>query len=156
ATNARLFAFVNVAMADAGILSWDQKYIHDFWRPVVGIREHDRSLGPGATQAGDHVTNDGDPLWLPLGAPLSNRLGKNFTPPFPAYPSGHATFGAAALHITRLFYGKGGRYKDGTLSPDPLFDGLAFVSEELNGVTTDNTGAARLRHLRKFPQGLLR
>jgi vanadium chloroperoxidase len=37
------FALVNVAMADAGILAWDQKYIHDLWRPVVGIREHDTS-----------------------------------------------------------------------------------------------------------------
>jgi hypothetical protein len=49
ADNALLFAFVNVAMADAGILAWDQKYCHDFWRPVVGIREHDKSMGPGAT-----------------------------------------------------------------------------------------------------------
>ena len=30
AANARLFALVNVAMADAGILAWDQKYIHDY------------------------------------------------------------------------------------------------------------------------------
>jgi vanadium chloroperoxidase len=45
--NARLFALVNTAMADAGILSWEQKYIHDLWRPVVGIREHDPSMGPG-------------------------------------------------------------------------------------------------------------
>ena len=38
AENARLFALVNVAMADAGILAWDRNYVHDFWRPVVGIR----------------------------------------------------------------------------------------------------------------------
>ncbi len=49
--NARLFAFVNAAMADAGILAWEQKYCHDFWRPVVGIREHSQSFGPAATQA---------------------------------------------------------------------------------------------------------
>jgi vanadium chloroperoxidase len=35
--NARLFAFVNAAMGDAGILAWEQKYCHDFWRPVVGV-----------------------------------------------------------------------------------------------------------------------
>jgi vanadium chloroperoxidase len=154
AANARLFAFVNVAMADAGILAWDQKYIHNFWRPVVGIREHDKSMGLGATQGDDDISDNCDPLWLPLGAPNTNRIAKNFTPPFPAYPSGHATFGAAAFHITRLFYGQGGKYGDHTLCGDNLFDDLDFVSEELNGISTDHTGTVRSRHLRKFPGGL--
>ena len=156
AENARLFAFVNVALADAGILAWDQKYVHDFWRPVVGIREHDLSMGPAATQADNNVSNDCDSSWLPLGAPRTNRLGKNFTPPFPAYPSGHATFGAAAFHIVRLFYNEGGKLSDDTLGPDPLFDGLDFVSDELNGESTDNKGTVRPRHVRNFPDGLWR
>ncbi|CAA9303491.1 MAG: hypothetical protein AVDCRST_MAG93-4765, partial [uncultured Chloroflexia bacterium] len=138
AKNARLFALVNVAMADAGILAWDQKYIHDFWRPVVGIREHDLSMGLGI-QPTDNLSNDTDPVWVPLGAPATNSMNqnftpqaadvfpfnqavvgrmKNFTPPFPAYPSGHATFGAAALHITRLFYG----IASGHRGADKLFD----------------------------------
>ena len=156
ADNARLFAVLNVAMADASILAWDQKYCHDFWRPVAGIREHDKSMGPGATQASSSMDTDCDPLWSPLGAPNSNRITKNFTPPFPASPSGHATFGAAAFHITRLFYGQGGRYDEQTLGEDDLFDGLDFVSDELNGITTDNTGAPRPRHRRRFPDGLWR
>jgi vanadium chloroperoxidase len=113
--NARLFALVNTAMADAGILSWDQKYIHDLWRPVVGIREHDPSMGPAAGKGVSNIDDESQPDWLPLGAPSSNSTGKkNATPPFPAYPSGHATFGAAALHVTRLFYGVavGDRKKD--------------------------------------------
>jgi vanadium chloroperoxidase len=150
AENARLFAFVNVAMADAGILAWDQKYIHDFWRPVIGIREHDKSMGPAPTQADNNVSDDCDASWLPLGAPRTNRIGKNFTPPFPAYPSGHATFGAAAFHITRLFY----QVPAGDRKPDNLFAGLDFVSDEYNGVSTDNKGAVRPRHLRDFPDGL--
>lgn len=153
-TNARLFAFVNVAMADAGILAWDQKYKHDFWRPVVGLREHDRSMGPNPTQPGDTLAQDCDPGWLPLGAPSSNRIGKNFTPNFPAYPSGHATFGAAALHMTRLFYGQGGTLNGANLQPDNLFVNLSFESEELNGTTTDNAGAVRPNHRRTFPEGL--
>lgn len=149
AQNARLFALVNVAMADAGILAWDQKYMHDFWRPVVGIREHDTSMG--FTGIGNNnIDNDCHTIWLPLGAPLTNGTGKNFTPPFPAYPSGHATFGAAALHITRLFYGVAA----GNHSPDTLFDGLTFVSEELNGINKDNKGTVRPRHVRNFPDGL--
>jgi vanadium chloroperoxidase len=166
ADNARLFALVNVAMGDAGILAWDQKYIHDLWRPVLGVREHDPSLGPTGTDGND-INNDSDIGWLPLGAPSTNALAqgftpstesypcahvitgvpKNFTPPFPAYPSGHATFGAAAFHITRRFYKVTGT------AGDNLFDGLAFVSEELNGVNTDNRGTVRPRHERNFPKG---
>jgi hypothetical protein len=150
AQNARLFALLNTAMADAGILAWDQKYFHNLWRPVVGIRQHDPSLGPLAV-AGNLVDADCDAGWLPLGAPKTNEPGiKNFTPPFPAYPSGHATFGAAAFHITRLFFG----VAKGNTDADNLFDGLSFVSDELNGANTDNRGALRPRHLRGFPAGL--
>jgi hypothetical protein len=149
AENAQLFAFVNAAMADAGILAWEQKYIHDFWRPVVGIREHDASMGP--TGMGNSIINsDCQTDWLPLGAPATNSSAKNFTPPFPAYPSGHATFGAAAFHVTRLFYG----VPTGDKSPDTLFQGLTFVSEELNGVNKNNHGTVRPKHVRDFPHGL--
>jgi len=146
--NARLFALVNAAMGDAGILAWDDKYRHDLWRPVVGIREHDPSMGPTGA-AGNVLDADCDLGWLPLGAPKTNETGaKNFTPPFPAYPSGHATFGAAALQTTRRYFGVD---EDG---PDGLADGLSFVSEELNGANTDNRGTIRPRHVREFPDGL--
>lgn len=155
ARNARLFALVNTAMADAGILAWDQKYIYDLWRPVVGIREHDTSMGPAGVRDNNDNTIDDEsqPDWLPLGAPATNSTGenfrKNFTPNFPAYPSGHATFGAAAFHITRLFYG----VATGNRGPDNLFQDLDFVSEEHNGVNTDNRGTVRPRHVRGFPDG---
>lgn len=169
AKNARLFAFVNAAMADAGVLAWADKYKYDLWRPVVGIREHDASMGPAAT-AGNNISNDCDTGWLPLGAPSTNGLDaadsashgsypcqhtrrahvKNFTPPFPAYPSGHATFGAAAFHVTRLFYG----VPAGNRANDQLFNGLSFVSEEFNGANADNLGTIRPRHERRFPGGL--
>jgi vanadium chloroperoxidase len=151
AQNAKLFALVNSAMADAGILAWEQKYLHDLWRPVLGIREHDTSMGPSGA-ANNNIDNNCHLFWLPLGAPATNMLGTNFTPNFPAYPSGHATFGAAALHMTRLFY----KVSIGDRKPDKLFDGLQFVSEELNGVNTDNKGTIRPRHVRNFPGGLWR
>jgi hypothetical protein len=149
--NARLFALVNAAMGDAGILAWDQKYVHDYWRPVLGIREHDGSMGPAAPIPTDNIDNDCDPDWLPLGAPESNSLEKNFTPPFPAYPSGHATFGAATFQTLRLFYL--GEAKAKEYKPDKLFRN-PFVSDELNGITTDNTGTVRPRHSRLFRDGL--
>jgi vanadium chloroperoxidase len=151
AENARLFALVNAAMADAGILAWEQKYKHDLWRPVLGIREHDPSTGPGASHPGNDFAKDADIGWLPLGAPSTNLVGKkNGTPPFPAYPSGHATFGAAALHITRLFYG----VSPGDRKADTVPGDLGFVSDELNGISQDTRGTIRPRHLRQFPGGL--
>jgi Vanadium chloroperoxidase N-terminal domain len=150
AQNARLFALVNAAMGDSGILAWDQKYVHNLWRPVLGVREHDQSLGL-AGEADNDISDNTDTGWLPLGAPNTNSVGKkNFTPPFPAYPSGHATFGAAAFHITRLFYG----VPCGDRNSDHLFDGLAFVSDEFDGVNVDNKGTTRPRHVRNFPGGL--
>lgn len=167
ASNAHLFALVNVAMADSGILAWAEKYRHNLWRPVVGIREHDPSMGPAGV-AGNDIDNNCDTGWLPLGAPATNAttreqtpsmsaypcshtitsMAKNSTPPFPAYPSGHATFGAAAFQIVRFFYG------DSNQDTDNLFDDLDLVSDEFNGVSRDNKGTVRPRHVRKFPDGL--
>lgn len=147
ADNARLFALVKVAMGDAGILSWDDKVRHDLWRPVLGVREHDPSMAAGV--AGSNLDSECDPGWLPLGAPKTNEPGKkNATPPFPAYPSGHATFGAAALRATRRFSHV---TADG---PDMLAGELSFVSDELNGANTDNKGTVRPRHAREFADGL--
>ncbi|QLY32434.1 vanadium-dependent haloperoxidase [Nocardia huaxiensis] len=145
--NARLFALVNTALADAAILCWDEKYRHNLWRPILGIREHDPSMGPAGTP-GSGLDPECDPWWQPYGAPRSNEIAPNATPPFPAYPSGHATLGAAALQMTRRFYGVAA---DG---PDSVTAGMAFVSDELDGETTDNHGVQRPRHRREFPAGL--
>ena len=82
---ARTFALMNMAMADAGIASWDAKYYYDLWRPIDAIRQADRDSNPSTTS----VAN-----WMPL---LK-------TPPFPTYTSGHSTFsGAASTVLAGLF-----------------------------------------------------
>src|SRR5687768_9661696 len=58
--NARLFALVNLAMADAGIVTWDAKYTYNFWPPITAIREADLD---------DNPLTEADPDWAPLGAP---------------------------------------------------------------------------------------
>jgi hypothetical protein len=133
---ARLLALVNVAMADAGIGAWESKFHYAVWRPVTGIREADEGTGPTGRGDGNPLTI-GDPSFMPLGAPASNLHGPNFTPPFPAYPSGHATFGGSLFQILRRFYG----------TDDVTF---TFVSDEYNGVTRDNTGAVRPYKPRTF------
>jgi hypothetical protein len=133
---ARLLALVNVAMADAGTTIWESKYFYDLWRPVTGIREADEGTGPTGLGDGNPATA-GDPTFSPLGAPASNLTGPDFTPPFPAYPSGHAGFGGALFQTLRRFYG----------TDDIPF---TFVSDEYDGVTQDNDGSVRPLHPRTF------
>jgi hypothetical protein len=133
---ARLLALVNTAMADTGISVWESKYFYDFWRPITGIRESDPGFGPTGLGDGNPNTT-GDPTFVPLGAPASNLTGPNFTPPFPAYPSGHGGFGGAIFQTMRRFFGT---------------DNIAFTftSDEFNGVTKDNAGNVRPLMPRSF------
>jgi hypothetical protein len=133
---ARLFALVNVSMADAGIAIWESKYHYRFWRPVTGIREADPGTGPSGRGDGNPDTH-GDPNFTPLGAPASNLLGPDFTPPFPAYPSGHAGFGGALFQTLRNFLGRD-RVR------------FTFVSDELNGTTVGSDGEIRPLRPRSF------
>ena len=133
---ARLLALINVAMADTAMSVWESKYHYDFWRPVTAIRESDPGTGP--TGAGDgNAATIGDPTFTPLGAPASNLVGPNFTPPFPAYPSGHAGFGGALFETIRRFYGT-----------DHIR--FTFVSDEFDGVTRDHNGNVRPYMPRSF------
>nr|1IDQ_A Chain A, VANADIUM CHLOROPEROXIDASE [Curvularia inaequalis]1VNC_A Chain A, Vanadium-containing Chloroperoxidase [Curvularia inaequalis]1VNI_A Chain A, Vanadium Chloroperoxidase [Curvularia inaequalis]1VNS_A Chain A, Vanadium Chloroperoxidase [Curvularia inaequalis] len=119
---ARLFALVDVACTDAGIFSWKEKWEFEFWRPLSGVRDDGRP---------DH----GDPFWLTLGAPATNTNDIPFKPPFPAYPSGHATFGGAVFQMVRRYYnGRVGTWKDD--EPDNIAIDM-MISEELNGVNRD-------------------
>jgi hypothetical protein len=88
-SKARLFALVNMAMGDACVAAWDSKYNTpiDLWRPIDAIRESQDDGNPNTTA---------DTQWLPLG---------DFTPNFPAYVSGHATFGAVHASIMADFFG---------------------------------------------------
>ncbi len=84
--NARLFAAINVAQADAGIAAWLTKYTHNQLRPITAIHQ---------ANADGNAQTIGDPNWqsfLP-------------TPPFPDYISGHSTFGAAAAGVLSAFFG---------------------------------------------------
>jgi RHS repeat-associated protein len=83
--NARLFALLDVSLADSGIAAWDAKYQYDFWRPITAIQQGEVDGNPFTL---------GDPTWTPL----------INTPPFPEYVSGHSTFsGAASTILTNAF-----------------------------------------------------
>ncbi|MGY3428338.1 hypothetical protein ACVWZW_008842 [Bradyrhizobium sp. F1.13.4] len=114
-----------IAMADAGIDAWHYKYAdtHMMWRPAVGIQKAVAGNGKAI------------PGWLPLGRPDTNGSGIGLTPDFPAYPSGHATFGAAAFQLLRLFLVEKGVTSFNQHGVDKFaFD---FVSDEYNGRNID-------------------
>jgi PAP2 superfamily len=138
---ARLLALVNVAMADTAIAVWESKYFYQYWRPVTGIRESDPGTGPTGLGDGNPDTI-GDPTFSPLGAPASNLVGPNFTPPFPSYPSGHGGIGGSLFETLRRFY-----------HTDRI--AFSFMSDEFNGVTKNNDGTPRpviVRHFSSLSQ----
>lgn len=96
---ARLFAMVGTAMVNASIVAWQAKYYWPtkeapvrLWRPETAIQ-----LAP---QDGNPSTA-ADPAWQPLSAMVS---GQRFSPNFPAFVSGHSTFGAAFAAAMQAFY----------------------------------------------------
>lgn len=87
--NARLFALLAMAMWDSAVACFETKYHFNFWRPVTAIREAHTDGNPSTAP---------DPRWLSA----------VFTPPFPSYPSGHASFGAAARAVLEQELGPDG------------------------------------------------
>ena len=75
--SARLFALLNLAMADGYIGGFEAKYHYNYWRPASAIRE------------------SGDAAWLP----------DLDTPPVPDYPSTHTVLGAAAAAVMARYFG---------------------------------------------------
>jgi len=113
--NARLFALLNIAQADAAIVSWDSKYQYNHWRPVTAIRMGDLD-GNDATIV--------DPEWTSF-IP---------TPPFPEYTSGHSTFSGAASKVLERFFGRDdiafSTSSDGLPGVERAYAGFAEAADE--------------------------
>jgi hypothetical protein len=83
AENARLFALLNMSMANTFINDWDAKFTYNFWRPVTAIRNGDID-GNDATE--------GDLSWTP----------SNATPMHPEYPSQAAIVAGSSERVLEL------------------------------------------------------
>jgi hypothetical protein len=92
ATTARLFAALNLSLADSTIAFYDAKYAYALWRPVTAIRLADTDGNP-ATVA--------DPAWLPLAGNTAAD---------PSYPGAHSTISAAGAEVLASFYGDRQRF----------------------------------------------
>jgi hypothetical protein len=86
--NARDFALINMAISDAAVATFYNKYLYDFWRPETAI--HD-----GGNDGNNKTTPD--PNFKPLIE----------TPCFPSYPSAHGALSNAARQVMDKIYGQG-------------------------------------------------
>ncbi|HEX6481692.1 MAG TPA: vanadium-dependent haloperoxidase [Ktedonobacteraceae bacterium] len=85
-TSARLFAALNLSLADSTISFYDAKYYYQLWRPVTAIRLADTDGNPATV---------GDPTWTPL-APTALD---------PSYPGAHSTISSAGATVLSAFFG---------------------------------------------------
>ena len=87
AENARALALVNMAINDALVASFLNKYHYNFWRPETAIHVADTDGNPNTVVDSD---------WAPFIT----------TPCFPSYPSNHGSGANAAAEVLRRLYGE--------------------------------------------------
>ncbi len=97
---ARLFAAMNVAMADAGIVAWTDAYGTQFWRPETAIAYG----GDGFFDTDGNPSTGGDEFWLPL----------INSPSFPEYVATQAAFSAAAAAVLAEYLGDSATFSLGS------------------------------------------
>jgi hypothetical protein len=116
AQSARLFALLNLSLADSVIAFYDAKYTYNFWRPVTAIR---------AANTGGNLEILADPNWLPQAIK---------TAPDPSYPGAHAVISAAGAEVLISFFERD-RFKLDVTSEvlpgvDRSFTSFSAASEE--------------------------
>ncbi|MBK8621471.1 MAG: vanadium-dependent haloperoxidase [Saprospiraceae bacterium] len=94
-----MYFYMSLAIHETGVLCWDLKYSNNQVRPSHFIQYHI------------------DPTWRPF----------HENPDFPAYPSGHSAFGAAACTVLENFFGKEHPFTDNSHKGNK-----AFLSEPRN------------------------
>ena len=127
---ARAFALIGMTQCDASINAWDNKYHHDVIRPESAIRQRAPAFGNPDRRV---VRQPDWRSYIP-------------TPEFPAYTSGHSTFGAVGAEMIALIHGRddisfSGRSPDGVLWPQ--LEGVTRHWTSLRQVAEEN-GMSRL------------
>jgi membrane-associated phospholipid phosphatase len=85
--SARLFALLNISLADTTIAFFEAKYTYNFWRPVTAVRLADTDGNP---------QTEPDPTWLPLSTK---------TAPDPSYPGAHSAISKAGATVLSFYFG---------------------------------------------------
>ena len=127
---ARAFALIGMTQCDASISSWDSKYHHDILRPESAIRVRAPALGNPDPRV---VREPGWRSYIP-------------TPEFPAYTSGHSTFGAAAAEMLALIIGRDDIAFSGRSPDEVLWPQLRGVERHWTSLSrmADENGMSRI------------
>jgi len=118
---ARLFALLNISLADTTIAFFEAKYVYDFWRPVTAIQ---------LAGIDDNPETAADPAWLPL---------PTKTAPDPSYPGAHSAISFAAAEVLRLSLGD-------LIALDVTSESLAGTTRHFNTFTAaaEEAGLSRI------------
>lgn len=129
--NTRVFALIGLALADAGITAWDNKYAYGDWRPVTAIHNALLDLNADTTA---------DPTWEPL----------IDAPPHPGYVSAQSAYSGAAARMMAIIYGKDAMTftaTSDTLGDDSrTFSSLTGAAEEAGFATVVSGQCFRYAH----------
>lgn len=87
------YAKLGMALSDAGVKCWKEKYHFNMLRPIDYIRTYMNA-----------------PDWNTVMCP--DGSGRYYTPNFPSYPSGHATFSGASAYVLESIFGKNYHFTD--------------------------------------------
>jgi membrane-associated phospholipid phosphatase len=116
AQSARVFALLNLTLADEVIAFYDAKYTYTFWRPVTAIR---------AAATDGNPDTAADPNWLP-------QTGNTGTDP--SYPGAHAAISAGGAFVLRALFGNQSLHLNVTSEVLPgvvrSFDNFAAAGQE--------------------------
>ena len=119
--SARLFALLNISLADTTIAFFEAKYVYNFWRPVTAVRLADTDGNP---------QTDADPNWLPLGSK---------TAPDPSYPGAHSAISKAGATVLAFYFGD-------RFTFDVTSESLAGVARHFNSFSAaaEEAGLSRI------------
>ncbi|MEM6274880.1 MAG: vanadium-dependent haloperoxidase [Myxococcota bacterium] len=115
-STAQLFALLGVAMGDATIVAWDNKFLYRFWRPATAIQS-------ASTDGNDATVEDFE--WTPRNGSIGSS---------PEYTSGQSTFAGAGSTILAGFFGRDSiRFSfegDGAIDGPRRYDSFSASAEE--------------------------
>ncbi|MEV0827611.1 DNRLRE domain-containing protein [Nonomuraea rubra] len=122
----QLFALVALAMGDAGIAAWDAKYetAVDLWRPETAIKNAHLDSRPDT---------EPEATWKPES---KRTTGASFSPNFPAYVSGHATFAGAWAGVMKRYLGD--TFAWTATTNDPFTPGVTRTFTSFSAAATEN------------------
>lgn len=115
----RLYLRLGMGLNDASVVCWGAKYEYNLERPV------------------DYIRRLIDPNFNPILGDAVGVTGQN--PNFPAYPSGHATFGGIGASVFNMFFPSISEFTDRCHEDETLFIGDPRSFDSFDQMAKENS-----------------